>query len=105
MRPSRRRRATLFGGAGRAAMLLLAACTDGERESDADVRPAAPPCGPGGLLLDDGRCLAAGTRDNGCAAGEDLADGTCLPAGVPPGKCGAGFEPDGEGGCDAVLPS
>ena len=67
----------------------LGACSD-------ETTTAAVPAPP----LDDG-----GQVDGGCGVGRlELADGGCLDAGVPPETCGAGFEPDGEGGCRAILP-
>lgn len=84
----------------------------------------AEPCGPGQvdrvgggcceageLPLEDGRCLPAGVRENGCSAGEVAIDGgpieggSCRPAGIPPAMCGEGFEPDQSGGCEAILPA
>lgn len=68
-------------------------------------------CEAGELPLDDGRCLPAGMQENGCPAGEvpvdggPVEEGSCRPAGVPPDMCGDGFEPDGEGGCDPILPA
>jgi len=32
-------------------------------------------------------------------------DGSCVVVGVPPDRCAIGFEPDGVGGCNAVLPA
>jgi hypothetical protein len=55
---------------------------------------AAPPPGPPG---------EAGSKDSGCVPGEEpLEDGTCRPAGVR--ACAEGFESDGRGGCNVVLP-
>ena len=47
----------------------------------------------------------AGTEagGGGCHAGEAELDGVCVPAGVT--SCASGFEPDGDGGCRAVLPA
>ena len=40
-----------------------------------------------------------------CDAGEMPAEsGGCQSAGVPPDACGQGFEADGQGGCDPILP-
>lgn len=68
-------------------------------------------CNAGELPLDDGRCLSAGMQENGCPAGEVAVDGgpieggSCRTAGIPPEMCGEGFEPDGDGGCNAILPA
>jgi len=40
-----------------------------------------------------------------CEVGVRLPDGSCLLAGVPDGACGEGFEPDGNFGCQAILPA
>jgi hypothetical protein len=40
-----------------------------------------------------------------CPAGSVARDGDCVSAGVPPELCPEGFLPDGEQGCDAVLPA
>ncbi len=41
-----------------------------------------------------------------CAESEvTQADGTCQPAGVPAAACTDGFTPDGQGGCDVVMPT
>src|SRR5215470_16966538 len=69
--------------------------------------PDGPPCGPGETLLDDGRCQPAGLPLDmpSCAPGEaQLLDDTCQKAGIPPDACGEGFMPDGEDGCEAILP-
>ncbi|MGK3987316.1 right-handed parallel beta-helix repeat-containing protein [Sorangium sp. So ce136] len=62
----------------------------------------------------DGGCQDAGLPpgvtaglplDMPCPPGETpLEGGGCQPAGVPPEACGEGFEPDGRGGCSAILP-
>ncbi|WP_437670765.1 hypothetical protein [Sorangium sp. So ce131] len=69
---------------------------------------------PPGTMPADGGCQAAGLPpgvtaglppDMPCPPGEaPLEGGGCQPAGVPPEGCGKGFEPDGRGGCDAILP-
>ncbi|WP_437604199.1 right-handed parallel beta-helix repeat-containing protein [Sorangium sp. So ce590] len=62
-------------------------------------------CAAGETALEDGRCLPAGMQENGCAAGEVMVEpGGCRPAGIPPEACGQGFEPDGESGCNVILP-
>ena len=50
---------------------------------------------------------SSGTPDAGtCAPWEvTLPDMSCRPPGVPPEACAAGFEPDGLGGCNPVLPA
>lgn len=41
-----------------------------------------------------------------CAPGEvELGGGGCRAAGVPEDACGQGFEPDGRGGCNPILPA
>lgn len=46
----------------------------------------------------------AGDAGVECTAGQvRLADGSCAEPGVR--DCGSGFEPDGRGGCDPILPS
>src|SRR5690349_3224518 len=72
-----------------------------------DSAPDDPACGPGETLLDDGRCQPAGLPLDmpPCAPGEaQLEDGTCQKAGIPPDACGEGFMPDGNDGCEAILP-
>lgn len=107
------------------AMILLAALPAGCGGPPDDGEPNPVTCGPGEverigvegccqageMPLQDGRCLPAGMQQNGCAAGEaaveggPIAGGTCRAAGIPPEMCGEGFEPDGEGGCDPILPA
>jgi hypothetical protein len=64
------------------ALLLLVGCSD-EQESAPSPPPPAPPCGPGEQTLDDGSCYRAG---------------------LAPGHCAAGFELNGLGECDPLLP-
>src|SRR4029079_675257 len=61
---------------------VMAGCGPHEGTGPADAGPDA--CPPGTMLLDDGGCQKAG---------------------VPPGACGQGFEPNGQGGCNAILPA
>ncbi|MGZ3418603.1 MAG: right-handed parallel beta-helix repeat-containing protein [Polyangiales bacterium] len=72
------------------------------------------------LLLVIG-CHKASEPANACGADEELVDGTCkprdcgersivtaggcTPVGVPDDGCAEGFAPDGEGGCNAILPA
>lgn len=67
--------------------------------------PSNLPCPPG-ERSNAGSCQPAGLPpDMPCPPGEALLEnGSCQPAGVPPEACGQGFEPDGEGGCTALLP-
>jgi Right handed beta helix region len=69
-----------------------------------DAAPGA--CKPGELALDGGGCQPAGLPpDMPCPPGQAQVDGgSCQDAGVPPEACGQGFEPDGNGGCNAILP-
>jgi len=87
-------------------------CMPGElTRDDGTCQPAGlppdMPCPPGELALDDGTCQPAGVpSDMPCPPGElALDDGTCQPAGVPPSACGAGFVPDGNQGCEPILPA
>ncbi|MBI4701007.1 MAG: hypothetical protein HY744_07590 [Deltaproteobacteria bacterium] len=59
------------------------------------------------MPLDNGGCQPAGVPpDMPCPPGEALVDGgKCQPAGVPAEACGQGFEPDGNGGCEPILPA
>src|SRR6185369_521075 len=83
---------------------VMAGCGPHEGAGPADAGRGA--CPPGELQLDDGRCQPAGLPlDMQCPPGETpLDNGGCQPAGVPPEACGQGFEPDGQGGCNAILP-
>jgi hypothetical protein len=68
-------------------MILCASCGgDEEPESKPDPEPpedAAPACAPN----------------------RELPGGACLETGVPPDACADGFEPDGQQGCNAILPA
>src|SRR5690242_17067426 len=81
---------------------------EGAESPPAPAAVAAPqPCLAGEVALDDGRCQPAGLPpDMACPPGErPLPQGGCLPAGVPDDACSAGFRPDGDGGCDPILPA
>lgn len=87
-------------------------CSPGElpRDGGGCQPPGLPPdmrCKPGELELDDGGCQPAGLPpDMPCPPGElPLDGGGCQPAGVPPEACGKGFEPDGQQGCNPILPA
>src|SRR5437868_3161882 len=85
---------------------VMAGCGPHEGSSGSGPSDAGPvSCLPGELLLDDGGCQPAGLPpDMQCAPGQTpLDDGGCQDAGVPPDACGQGFEPDGQGGCNAIL--
>jgi hypothetical protein len=88
--------------------VLLIGCGAQPDEPPKDAGPPdGPPCASGETLLDDGRCQPAGLPLDmpPCAPGEALLDGgTCQKAGVPPDACGEGFIPDGQDGCEAILP-
>ena len=92
---------TCEGGCAPGALLLENGC----------CQPAGLPpdmtCPPGEWPNDNGECQPAGLPlDMPCPPGERLRDdGGCQPAGVPPEDCGDGFAPDGNGGCDAILPA
>jgi hypothetical protein len=113
--------------------LALMGCGPDDESSPVTGPPDAgpPECDAGQMPLDDGRCQPAGLPpdmqcppgetplDDGvscqpaglppempCPPGEtSTAGGGCEPAGVPPDACGQGFEADGKGGCDPVLPA
>ena len=93
------------------ALLATAACGGDEAEprpppdGGADAGPLG--CKPGSLARGDGTCAPAGLpADAPCPPGEALGEaGACIPAGVPPEMCGDGFLPDGDSGCDPVLPA
>jgi len=93
--------------------LVSAGCGGSADSSDGGPLDGGPPdagpatCESGELLLDDGGCTTAGLPpDMQCPPGElPLDDGGCQPAGVPPEDCGPGFETDGSGGCNAILPA
>src|SRR5712671_777933 len=99
------RPASLF--AALAALLLGCGAPPAADPKDAGP-PDAPPCAPGETLLDDGRCQPAGLPLDmpPCAPGEaELAGGGCQKAGIPPEACGEGFMPDGNDGCEPILPA
>jgi hypothetical protein len=58
-------------------------------------------------LVDDGRCVAPGVQDNGCAAGTyALEDGACQHAGLTQQHCAPGFAFDEENrSCEVSLPA
>lgn len=97
---------------GTETVLQYVKCEPGEWKSDTGQcvpagLPPDMPCAPGELELADGRCQPAGLPlDMQCPPGErPLKGGGCQPAGVPPEMCGPGFEPDGNMGCNPILPS
>src|SRR6185503_14706066 len=68
--------------------------------------PDDMPCPPGELPLAGGGCQPAGLPpDMPCPGEIELGDGTCAPAPLPAIDCAEGFEPDGNGGCNAILPA
>src|SRR5262245_59224136 len=71
-----------------------------------DEPAAAAGCSPGEVSCDHGGCQPAGLPCNmPCPPGElPLDGGTCQKAGVPPSACAAGFMPDGNDGCEPILP-
>src|SRR4051812_12474812 len=94
---------------------VMAGCgADDASPSTGTSEPSPTTCAPGEMPLDGGGCQPAGLPpgitaglppDMQCAPGEmPLEGGGCQPAGVPPDACGQGFEPDGRGGCNAILP-
>lgn len=63
-------------------------------------------CPPGELWHEDRGCQPAGLPlDLPCQPGELFEGGVCKPAGVSPEGCAAGFMPDGDRGCEPILPS
>jgi hypothetical protein len=114
-----------------ALVFAMAGCGADESSPVTGPPGSGPPtCEAGQMLLDDGRCQPAGLPlDMQCNAGElplegggcqpaglpldmpcppgeaAIAGGGCQPAGVPPDACAEGFEADGQGGCDPVLPA
>ena len=87
-------------------------CAPGEwLREDGSCQPAGlpmdMPCPPGEWPDDKGGCQPAGLPlDMPCPPGEWLReDGGCQPAGVPPESCAEGFAPDGEAGCEVILPA
>jgi hypothetical protein len=72
---------------GRALAAVLVAMAGACGGDDTEAPPPGPP-GPGG-----------------CVPGELNVDGACVAPGIDPDDCAEGFEPDGAGGCAAVLPA
>jgi hypothetical protein len=78
---------------------------------DGRCQPAGLPldmqCDVGELPLENGGCQPAGLPpDMPCPPGEIFIEGGgCRPAGVPPDACAEGFEANGKGGCDPILPA
>ena len=122
------------GARGALILGILGGCGSGGEPAPTPLPPVkdacAGECPPGEMLLENGCCQPAGLppdmlcppgewpRDSGgcqpaglpldmlCPPGEWLReDGGCQPAGVPPEECAQGFAPDGEGGCDVILPA
>jgi len=104
-----------------ACVLVALGCSSEAGESDPPVPPTTG-CGAGERMDAAGGCCAAGTTPmpgggccplenvlpemtGCCPAGSLATDSGCLAAGVPPELCPEGFVPDGEQGCDAVLPA
>src|SRR5262245_29968428 len=69
-----------------AALLLAGSAGCGDETAPAD--PPSPDAGP----------LA-------CVVGEREIDAACIAPGVPPERCTDGFEADGTGSCNPVLPA
>jgi len=116
---------------GRLMLVLMAAVSSLGGCSSDPKAPAAPiTCEPGETLLEDGRCQPAGlpldmqcqpgelALENGgcqpaglpldmvCPPGEyEKEGGGCEPAGIPPEMCAPGFMPDGDRGCEPILPA
>src|SRR5262245_32104898 len=87
-----------------ARVLALAVVATGCASEETDALPPSSECLPPNRVVGE-RCIEPGVQDDGCPAGTlGLEDGSCQPAGVPPELCGAGFEPDGEMGCEPILP-
>ena len=86
------------------ALAFVAAGCGGSRDTGpADAGPGPVDAGPGPADAGPGPADAGPT---GCGPGEMTLDaGGCQPAGIPPSACGQGFEPDGNGGCNAILPA
>ncbi|WP_437521418.1 right-handed parallel beta-helix repeat-containing protein [Sorangium sp. So ce726] len=112
LRDRRRSRSAL---AGLALALVIAGCRADESAPGAELTALEPEaCRPGEMPLPGGGCQPAGLPpgvtaglppDMQCPPGETpLDDSACQPAGVPPDACGRGFEPDGRGGCEPILP-
>src|SRR5687767_250094 len=57
-------------------------------------------CAPGEGLLEDGSCRAAGLPPDT----PDPGPNGSIEVGVPQDDCGHGFAPDGDGGCEPILP-
>src|SRR5262245_50775857 len=82
-------------------LVVLAACGGCGNER---AEPPPSECLPPNRLVAE-RCLEPGVQDDGCPAGTlGVDDGSCQPAGVPPELCAEGFEPDGNMGCEPILP-
>lgn len=86
-------------------------CEPGETLlDDGRCQPAGLPldmqCPPGELALENGGCQPAGLpTDMVCPPGEyEKEGGGCEPAGIPPEMCAPGFLPDGNRGCEPILP-
>jgi hypothetical protein len=115
---------------GLLALAFTMAGCGADETSPVAAPPGPPACEAGQTLLEDGRCQPAGLPlDMQCNAGElplegggcqpaglpldmpcppgeaSLEGGGCQPAGVPPDACAQGFETDGKGGCDPILPA
>ena len=83
-------------------LVALAALGGGCDASSTEPPPSE--CLPPNRLVGE-RCLEPGMQDDRCPAGTlGLKDGSCQPAGIPPELCGTGFEPDGNMGCEPILP-
>jgi len=87
-------------------------CEPGETLlEDGRCQPAGLPldmqCQPGELALENGGCQPAGLPlDMVCSPGEyEREGGGCEPAGIPPEMCAPGFMPDGDRGCEPILPA
>src|SRR5262245_17256019 len=85
--------------------IALAAACAGCGSTETDALRHRSECLPPNRIVAE-RCLEPAVQDNGCPAGTlGLEDGSCQSAGVPPELCGAGFVPDGNMGCEPILPS
>ncbi|WP_437323218.1 right-handed parallel beta-helix repeat-containing protein [Sorangium sp. So ce381] len=97
-----------------ALFFAMAGCGADDTPPGAGPPDAGPAACPPGTMPVDGGCQEAGLPpgvtaglppDMPCSPGEaPIEGGGCQPAGVPPDACGEGFEPDGRGGCNAILP-
>jgi hypothetical protein len=90
-----------------ALVAIHAGCGSGDEPAHEVPPPGEPAECVAGELDVDGRCIAAGLpADAPCMPAEVPDDsGSCIPAGVAPARCAQGFTPDGEAGCEAVLPA